>query len=184
MPYLVSPLKAFVPPFPSPEGPLYADLETRNALLATDVEVLEEVCQLIEGMTMDIEVVRFDLAGGMAEGEEPSCLALMLDFVESAEYLPFWEDGVSTEEVKRRKRAVDFCKTAIIRSIVEVAGEDSNSDALWRDSVQESVFVSRLLGWLQATHTHYDLVICATLSLGNLVRQGTRTGFDNGHRLM
>ncbi|KAL5529049.1 hypothetical protein ACEPAG_5023 [Sanghuangporus baumii] len=176
LPYLVSPLKVFVPPFPSPRNPPYTDPDTRNPLLATDVEVLEEVCQLMEGMTMDIEDVRLDLARGIAENEEPPCLALMLDFIESAEYLPFWEEhDLPTEEVNRWKRAVDFCKTAVIRSVVEVAGEDGNLDVLWNDSVEESAFVSRLLSWLQATQSHDDLVICATLSLGNLVRQENRS---------
>ncbi|KAL5533312.1 hypothetical protein ACEPAF_5088 [Sanghuangporus sanghuang] len=176
LPYLVSPLKIFVSPFPSPKNLLYTDPDTRNPLLATDVEVLEEVCQLIEGMTMDIEDVRLDLARGMAENEEPPCLALMLDFIESAEYLPFWEEhDLPTEEVNRWKRAVDFCKTAVIRSVVEVTGEDGNLDVLWNDAVQESAFVSRLLSWLQATQSHDDLVICAALSLGNLVRQENRS---------
>ncbi|KAL5511837.1 hypothetical protein ACEPAH_5055 [Sanghuangporus vaninii] len=176
LPYLVSPLKVFVPPFPSPENLLYTDPDTCNPLLATDVEVLEEVCQLIEGMTMDIEDVRLDLARGIVENEEQPCLALMLDFIESAEYLPFWEEhDLPTEEVNRWKRAVDFCKTAVIRSVVEVSGEDGNLDVLWNDAVQESAFVSRMLSWLQATQSHDDLVICAALSLGNLVRQENRS---------
>ncbi|EJD06025.1 uncharacterized protein FOMMEDRAFT_104451 [Fomitiporia mediterranea MF3/22] len=178
LPHLVVPLKAFLPPFPVPTNSLYSDITTRKALLATDVEVLEEACELIETLTMDIEDVRLALARGMAYNEQPPCLALMLDFIESAEYATGWQDsGIPQEEVVRWKHALDLCKTAIIRSVVEISGEEDNLDVLWDDAMPQNGFVSRLIKWLQPTQdtspgqVHDDLVICGTLSLGNLVRR-------------
>lgn len=148
-------------------------------MFATDVEVLEEVCELLEALTMDVEDVRLALARGMALNEQPPCLALMLDFIELAEYVPGWQDSaVPAEEVKRWRHAVDLCKTAVIRSVVEISGEEANLDVLWDDAIPENGFVSRLIKWLQAANSaapgtvHDDLVICASLGLGNLVRRG------------
>ena len=129
---------------------------------------------------MDVEDVRLALARGMALNEQPPCLALMLDFIESAEYIPGWQDsGVPPEEVKRWRHAVDLCKTAIIRSVVEISGEEANLDVLWDYAMPEHGFTSRLVKWLKVDNgtsgpAHDDLVICASLGLGNLVRRGRR----------
>lgn len=173
LPYLVLPLKAFLPPFATPTNSLYADEDTRLRLYEADVEALEEVAELLETVTMDIEDARLALARGMAFDEQPPCLAPMLDFIESAEYMPNWEESLATEaDIKRWRRAVDICKTAVIRATVEVSGEEENLDVLWDSAMPENGFVSRLTRWLQKDHAPEDLVICATLSLGNLVRRG------------
>ncbi|KAI5122938.1 hypothetical protein M0805_006820 [Coniferiporia weirii] len=178
LPYLVVPLKAFVPPFSSPTNPLFADANTRNSLLSADVEVLEETCELIESITMDVEDARQALARGMAFNEQPPCLALLLDFVEFAEYVPCWQDaGVPPDEVSRWRHAVDLCKTAVIKAIVEISGEEDNLNILWDATASENKFVPRMTKWLRETRdvapsaVRDDLVICATLSLGNLVRK-------------
>lgn len=69
--------------------------------------------------------------------------------------------------------------------IVEVAGEEGNVDVLWDGSNSGhspgGLFVQKLVGWLKSyvdaassdpARSRDDLAICASLSLGNLARQG------------
>lgn len=176
LPSLVIPLRAFINPTRNCSNSLYSDIEVRNSLFATDVEVLEEVCELIETVTMDIVDVRIALARGMVDNEEPACLRVMLDFIEFGDYVPGWENsGLGSEEVARWKRAVDLCKTAVIKAVVELSGEEANLTVLWDLANPQGGFVARMLKWLQdastSTDVRDDLVICSTLSLGNLVRR-------------
>lgn len=177
LPSLVIPLKAFINPIRDCSNSLYADPEIRNSLFARDVEVLAEVCELIEAATMDIVDVRLALARGLVDKEEPPCLQLLLEFIEYGDYMPGWDTtNVRAEEVARWKRAVDLCKTAVIKAVVELSGEEGNLTVLWDLTAPQGGFIPRMLKWLHDANTSEDirddLVICSTLSLGNLVRRG------------
>ncbi|KAH9951320.1 hypothetical protein B0H21DRAFT_718473 [Amylocystis lapponica] len=181
LPFLVKPLKAFTPPYPSPP-PLFAASPARRALVQADFDVLEEVCGLLESLSLDVEDVRLSLARGLIfyEGEHGgvACLSDMLTFVDQGDYPPYWSSESPGERATMEK-AFDICKAAIIKAVVEVAGEEKNTDTLWDDSQADKPggeFVSRMVQWIR-THKSLketnrdDLVICATLSLGNLVRR-------------
>lgn len=194
LPDLTVPLRLFVPPHAKSSGPIYRDLKSRLSYFATDVEVLEEVCELLESLAMDDEDVRLALVRKWAQNEEPPSLDYMLDFIDSAEYLPDWlESEVPPDELKRWMRTVDICKTAVIRAVVELATEERNLEPLW-DISNANGFVQRMLKWLKDAHdegVRDDLIICSTLSLGNLIRNGKPvvkwrgwkilTGADAGH---
>jgi hypothetical protein len=110
----------------------------------------------------------------------------MLDFVEKGKYPPLWyvqsENGFEGGDVSKKEKAFDDCKAAVIKAVVEVSGDDKNLDILWDDSDDTQPggeFVSRMIDWIRAFvngetsgNGRDDLVICATLSLGNITRGG------------
>lgn len=131
---------------------------------------------------MDIEDVRLSLARGFnfpAEHGGVPCLSDMLAFVDHGEYPPYWSAEAPAERTAREK-GFDTCKAAIIKAIVEVAGDEKNIDTLWDDSDEAhpgGPFVSKMVHWIRLQKnlketTRDDLIMCATLSLGNLVRRG------------
>jgi hypothetical protein len=115
----------------------------------------------------------------------------MLDFIEKGDYPPQWSPAFTETERKRKERAFDICKAAVIKAVVEVSGEERNGDVLWDDSEEGrpgGEFVCRMVEWIKKYVTDMesasiddsagpvvgrdDLVICASLSLGNLARRG------------
>ena len=91
------------------------------------------------------------------------------------------------------EKVFDMCKAALIKSVVEVAGEDSNEDVLWDESEEGKPggnFVCKMVEWikryvtemdavvlggdaqLESLNKRDDMVICASLALGNLARRG------------
>lgn len=165
------------------------------ALLHADFEVLEESCMFIESLSLDVEDVRLSLARGLnfpAEHAGVPCLSAMLDFIEKGDYPPHWNPAFTEGERKRKERAFDICKAAVIKAVVEVAGEERNEDVLWDDSNEGQPggeFVCRMVEWIKkyvadmdrasssdstgtAVSSRDDLIICASLSLGNLARRG------------
>ena len=160
---------------------------------------------LIESLALDMEDVRLSLARGFnfpAEHSGIPCLSGMLDFIEKGDYHPLWYTDPGTDDPERRKRerSFDICKAAIVKVVVEVAGEEKNEEVLWDDSDKGGEFVKRMVRWIKDdvakrelvaqqasrgvtdglasvpdSHTRDDLVICATLSLGNLARRGMDT---------
>jgi len=178
LPSLVIPLFAFLPPFPASSGPLYESPQTRSALCGCDVDALEEVCELLESLTMDVVDVRLALARGMTFPEEQtgqSCLTSLLDFVEYGHAPPYWNEA-SESDSKRWSTTLEICKAAVLKAVVETSGEDNNMEVLWDlTESNASGFVSRMLRWLreanQDSSPRDDLIMCAALCLGNLVRR-------------
>lgn len=188
LPLLVYNLRAFVPPYPS--APAEGSSATADAirparaqLLSADFAALEETCSVLEGLCLDVEDARLALARGLAfpEGEHGGvrCLEDILTFVEHGDHPPLWAEELSAEERQRREKAFAFCKAAAIKVVVEVAGDDKNTDVLWDESepgTPGGPFVWKMVQWLRkhkdlkATGRD-DLVICATLSLGNICRR-------------
>lgn len=185
LPYLTPSLLAFVPPYPSPPtGFLFSEpSSTRSALVRTDFDVLEESCTLLESLSLDVEDVRLSLARGVpfpAEHNGVPCLSNILDFIERGDYSPLWSSSLEPGSSAQMAKKFDICKAALIKAIVEVAGEDKNEDVLWDDTEADQpggVFVCRMISWIREYDKvgeagRGDLVICASLSLGNLARRG------------
>lgn len=171
-------------------------------LLHADFEVLEESCSLIESLSLDVEDVRLSLARGLnfpAEHGGVPCLCTILDFIEDGDYPPSWETTFPETDRRRRERVFDNCKAALIKSVVEVAGEERNEDVLWDDSEVNNPggeFVGRMVHLIKKYVSDMDkstpgaavakesfagrddLVICASLSLGNLARRGKFVYFN------
>ncbi|TBU50670.1 hypothetical protein BD309DRAFT_944442 [Dichomitus squalens] len=178
LPLLVTQLRAFIPPYPTPP-PRFATPASRRSLVQADFDVYEQVCGLIESLCIDVEDVRLSLARGLTfpDGEHGgvACLSDLLTFVDKGDYPPYW----TPEERPSKEKGFDLGKGAIVKAIVEVAGEEKNTDTLWDDSEADKPggeFVSRMVGWIRAHKglketNRDDLIICATLSLGNICRR-------------
>ncbi|KAG1782448.1 hypothetical protein EV702DRAFT_1064464 [Suillus placidus] len=189
LPYLVQSLIVFTPPLlAAPPPPHFAQpSQLRTTLLNTDFDLLSESCSHLESSALDVADVRLSLARGFtfpAEHHDIPCFSAMLDFVEKGKYPPLWyvqsENGLEGGDVSKKEKAFDDCKAAVIKAVVEVSGDDRNLDLLWDDSddaLPGGEFVSRMVDWIRAFvngetsgNGRDDLVICATLSLGNITR--------------
>lgn len=168
-----------IPPYPALPSQ-YVTPASRRSLVQTDFDIYEQVCGLIESLCIDVEDVRLSLARGLTfpDGEHGGvpCLSELLTFVEKGDHPPYW----TTEERLSKEKGFDLGKGALVKAIVETAGEEKNTDTLWDESEPEKPggeFVSRMVEWIR-THRSLketnrdDLVICATLSLGNICRRG------------
>ncbi|KAK7054936.1 hypothetical protein VNI00_003399 [Paramarasmius palmivorus] len=161
LPYLTSPLVAFSSPYISP-SPSEINADLLDTLLQADFENLEESCSLLESLSLDVEDVRLSLARGFqfpAEHGGVPCFSHILDFLERGEIPPFWKDMPSTFDVKRKEKAFDMFKAALIKSVVEVVGEERNEDVLWDDSEEDTPggqFVSRMVQWLKRCVSDMD----------------------------
>ncbi|EIW85225.1 hypothetical protein CONPUDRAFT_48689 [Coniophora puteana RWD-64-598 SS2] len=188
LPYLVSSLISHTPPTLTVElVPAFTQpSDLRTLLLQADFDLFSESCSLIESLSLDVEDVRLSLARGFqfpAEHDGIPCLTAMLDFIQLGYYPPLWykADTFEGHELRSKEKAFDDCKGAVIKSIVELSGEDKNVDVLWDDSEEDKPggsFVARMVQWVinfAASGPHGnardDLVICATLTLGNLTRR-------------
>jgi hypothetical protein len=191
LPLLIPPLAYFTPPYPDVATTVPPDTELSLTLIQADFEALDESCSLLESLSLDVEDVRLSLARGFcfpAEHNDVRCLSSMLDFIEKGNYLPLWNSNPALPVTERMRMEKEFniCKAALIKCIVEVAGEKKNEEVLWDDSEEEKPggdFVCRMVKWvknyvqeiddgLKGSETREDLVICASLSLGNLACKG------------
>ncbi|CCL99147.1 uncharacterized protein FIBRA_01162 [Fibroporia radiculosa] len=191
LPFLTRPLRAFVPPYLPPSTSFVAP-SLRHTFALADFESLEEVCGLLESLCLDLEDVRLSLARGLTfpDGEHDgvTCLSSMLTFIDNGDYPPHWATESAGERASMEK-AFDICKAAIVKAVVEVAGEEKNADTLWDDSEPQKPggeFVNTMVQWIRKHKliketNRDDLIICATLSLGNLARRGTLHHVRNAH---
>ena len=154
----------------------------RRTLVSADIEAFQESCSLLEALALDDEDVRLSLARGMTFPDEHGgvrCLAEILEFIDRGDYHPLWKD-LPSDGGAQRERSFDFCKAALIKAVVEIAGEEKNVDVLWDDSDQEQpggALVAQMVQWIKKhkdlkENNRDDLLVCATLTLGNLLRHG------------
>lgn len=175
--HLIDVLKRFTPPFPTSTGRLVDDPTARHALVTADVDLLTDASSLLESLALDSEDVQMFLSQTVAcdasQESNPTLLKYILDFVEFGDYPPYWSKEMPSERAKREKE-FDMCKSAIIKAIVEVTGALRCIVILWDLNSPNGWFVSRLIRWVQTNikGTRDDLVVCATLCLGNLARRG------------
>ncbi len=162
------------------------------SLVENDFNVLEDACTLVESLALDVEDIRLALAGGsFSPAGHPGTpyLSTILDFVEMGDYPPIWNNSEVFDDAERVRRKKEFgiCKAALIKAIVEVAGEEKNAKILWdesEDQLPRNQFVHRMIRWIKSYSEEVgtasykpehdlrdDLVIAASLSLGNLCRQ-------------
>ncbi|KAF9264723.1 hypothetical protein L218DRAFT_972334 [Marasmius fiardii PR-910] len=188
LPSLVPPLVAFTTQNTNVIPEQFTTSSVLQNLVQADFEALEESCSILESLSLDVEDVRLSLARGYqfpAEHSGVPCFGYILDFLEKGGISPLWKEMPASFDSKRKEKAFDMCKAALIKSVVEVVGEEHNEDVLWDDSepgTPGGEFVNRMVQWLRkfvadmdssdGTSSHRtDLVICASLSLGNLARR-------------
>ena len=177
LPLLITSLNAFRKPHPAPQGVFAESSDIRETLISADVESLEESCALLESLSLDVEDVRLSLARGLTFPDEHDgvpCLSDMLNFLDCGEYPPWW---AGDPDRAGYERSFENCKAGIIKAVVEVAGEQKNTDILWDESEDDKPggeFVSWMIRWIRKADQKgkEGLVICATLAVGNLVRRG------------
>ncbi|KAJ4488004.1 hypothetical protein J3R30DRAFT_3280675 [Lentinula aciculospora] len=188
LPLLTLSLVAFTRPHTSTFSTLFpVHSEMLFDLLQADFDSLEESCTLIESLSLDVEDIRLSFANGFKNpSEHPigSSLRSILDFLEKGEYPSLWANAPEDFDVSRKRKAFHMCKAALIKTVVEVAGEESAERSLWDESEETTggEFVTRMVGWLKgyvsdmdagrgAFFDRIDLATCASLSLGNLTRR-------------
>ncbi|KAJ3733049.1 hypothetical protein DFJ43DRAFT_1070861 [Lentinula guzmanii] len=188
LPFLTISLAAYTPPHTSTSSTSFlTHSEMFCELLQTDLDSLEESCTFIESLSLDVEEIRLSLARGFRNPKDHpagSSLRFILDFLEKGEYPSLWANAPNDFDLPRKQKAFDMCKAALIKTVVEVAGEEGAERSLWDES-EEAVggeFVARMVGWLKGYVSdtdagkgdffhRADLATCASLSLGNLTRQ-------------
>ncbi|KXN82074.1 hypothetical protein AN958_03232 [Leucoagaricus sp. SymC.cos] len=195
LPLLTPPLSAFIPPLASADTSFFNNSSILSALVERDFDALEDACTLIESLALDVEDIRLALARGFfspAEHLGVPCLSTVLDFVELGDYPLTWGSSKVFDDTERARKQKDFgmCKSALVKAIVEVAGEEKNAEILWDGSDASKPggpFVYRMVNWIksyvaqasdaddESVHgLRDDLVIAASLSLGNLSRRESR----------
>lgn len=139
---------------------------------------------------MDDDEVRLSLAQSFKSPEKSNgtpCLLEMLNFIEHGTLPTYYSPLNETPEpdYTTREKSLGICKAAIVKAVVEVAGEDKNLEVLWDDQGKEKSkpggeFIDRMIQWIRTHKTlsetnRDDLIICASLCLANLARKGERT---------
>lgn len=170
-------IQPFAPPFTSTSS-TSLDNSLRKALISADIDALNEASMSLEGLALDDEKVRRSLG---QSNEDGGLLKQMLHFIEHG-CPPPWLSSEPEQELKKYEKTIGLCKAALIKTVITVAGEDQNMEPMWKgtqgDSQPEAWFVQLMLEWLrkpqgdQVGISRDDLLICATLSLGNLARKG------------
>lgn len=193
LPHLSRTLQAFIPPYPSPP-PLFFSPESRQTFTQIDFEILEQVAGHFELLALDVEEVKLALARTFVSPEDggDSALSRMLAFIEYGDYPPHWSttpapltpnhggQPPTSDEADTRKKGFDNSKAAIIKAVVEAAGDDKNLDVLWdENSASEGRlgdFVDTMVRWIRGNNQieggREDLLVCALVNLGNLCRKG------------
>lgn len=95
LPLITPPLAAFTPPAASLESSFFSQAPLLSTLVANDIDVLEEVCTMIESLVLDTEDVRLALARGFSSPAEHSGmpgLSMILEFLELGDYPPIWNN--------------------------------------------------------------------------------------------
>lgn len=158
---ILASLPGFVPG-QAPSSPLIEHSESRNALVDADLESLQESVGILEALSLDSEDFR------LAFAKDEDLFTPILDFVEKADYPEYWK--LDSEELDRRKKTFDMCKTVVIKALVSIAGESKIMDDLWK----KDALVQRCVSWVRENGAadRDDLVIAGCLSLGNLARKG------------
>ncbi|CAE6412998.1 unnamed protein product [Rhizoctonia solani] len=185
LPYLLKPLDVFGSqgsrtPTATHTSPVKSTEISPPDLITADLEALEASCTLLESLTLDSEAVRLAIAS------DANFLRIIIRFIEFAQPLPEWRTSDSTGKDKAKwDKAVGMCKGAVIKALVIVAGEDKAISHLWDDTKLDGGnqaapggwFVAAMLAWIKQyrnvdpSDARDDLVICATLTLGNLARR-------------
>ncbi|CAE6490110.1 unnamed protein product [Rhizoctonia solani] len=185
LPYLLKPLDVFGgqgsrTPTATHTSPAQSAEISPPDLIAADLEALEASCTLLESLTLDSEAVRLALAS------DGNFLRIIIRFIEFAQPLPEWRTTDSGGKDKAKwEKTVGLCKGAVIKALVTVAGEDKAISNLWDDTKLDGGnqaapggwFVAAMLAWIKQyrsvdpSDARDDLVICATLALGNLARR-------------
>ncbi|CAE7083088.1 unnamed protein product [Rhizoctonia solani] len=185
LPYLLKPLDVFGgqgsrTPTATHASPAESSEISPPDLIAADLEALEASCTLLESFTLDSEAVRLAIAS------DANFLRIIIRFIEFAQPLSEWRTSDSTGKDKAKwDKTVGLCKGAVIKALVTVAGEDKAISNLWDDTKLDGDsqaapggwFVATMLGWIkqyrdvEPSDARDDLVICATLALGNLARR-------------
>lgn len=188
LPYLIAPLHVYIPPFDTLSTLTESeDAESSRLYITTDLEIMDEAAELLESLSLDVEEVRVALvqdaititsANKRTEKHTQGYLTLLLNFVEHGSYPPYWSDELEAKVISSWQKRLDLCKSAIVKTVVEAIAEEKNHEVLWKHPGDEGSIISRLIRWLRIypslspSEARDDLVICSTISLANLVRNG------------
>lgn len=141
------------------------DLNTEDAeiLSERDRSIMMIASSILEGLALDLDHVRIDLAKQAANSPDESLLFQIIDFLEFAQVPQEWEDG---------EKDFSIIKAAIGRTLSAASSEDDLMEICFgKDRKQQHWVVQRLIKWLASDRS--DMVVCSSIMLANLVRRGT-----------
>jgi len=124
--------------------------------VSADLEAFKGSCSLLEALGLDDEDVRLSLTRGTAFPDERGgirSLAEMLVFIDRGDRHPPWKDLPGDGA----QRTFDFCKAALIKAVVEIAGEEKDVDVLWDDSDEKQPGGEPSDRWRCESRKHNDL---------------------------
>lgn len=127
---------------------------------------------------MDVEDFRLALARKSAFADDHGgarCLGELLTFIERGDCPPSWVDPTG-----EHRKTFNNGRSAIIKVVAEVVGEDKNMAVLWDDSDPQKpggAFVEQMVSWIRSRgdlqgSRREDTLACATVCLGNVIRKG------------
>jgi len=98
--------------------------------MAADLGAFEELCSLLEALALDDNVRLLLMCGPVFPDEHDGahCLGEMLKSIDCGDYHPPWKDMPG--DVLQHGCMFDFCKAALIKAVVGIAGEEKNIDVL------------------------------------------------------
>lgn len=133
-----------------------------------------------------MEDARLSLARGLTNPGDANGIAGLSDLLDFIEHgAPLHLPSSDVAEREKKEKAIGTCKAAVVNAVTEVTGDKKNVDVLWDNldpSKQGGKFVQKMVSWIKESRESVvtkregardDLVICATVAVGNVVRKGT-----------
>ncbi|KWU41325.1 hypothetical protein RHOSPDRAFT_37134 [Rhodotorula sp. JG-1b] len=156
----------------------------------TDIELLTISASLLEGVVLESEEAKVELAfsseDASSSASPKSLLERLLDFIESAKTPSYWLEG--SDDPARIEKAFSAIKASVVRAVVEAPNSDEVMKRLWTETRVEneaegraesrSWLVERLVKWLHVADVNSgreDLLICAAHMLASLGRKDEYT---------
>jgi hypothetical protein len=138
------------------------------------------VSSYFEALPLTEDEVRTSLLSTKTGSGSP--LKDILQFVEDGSPPPYLEKE-SKYDVDRWHKSFGLSKGGIVKAVVNISGEEPNLEILWDGadgkSEQGGWFVQRMVELIRSQSALWgsngqrdDLIICATLVLGNMARTG------------
>lgn len=159
---------------PSP-SPWSAD-ETSD-FLDTDLEMLTLSASLLEGLSIDLELAKQEIAfvayAPAAPAPGSTLLSHLFNFIDSAAPPANWAKFGETEEEGFGAKAFATVKSAVVRAVVEAPNSDAVMDKLFMHGEGKNWVLEKLVEWVGETREgREDLLICAAHMLAALGRKG------------
>ena len=141
----------------------------------TDLELITTAASLLEGLSIDLDLAKHDIAFApyppASSSSSDTLLGKLFDFVELASPPAYW-GGLSEDGGAFGEKGFATVKSAVMRAVVEAPNSDGVMNRLFSGEGKSWV-VEKLVGWVRKPKEgREDLLICAAHMLAALGRKG------------